>query len=78
VSFEWSVDPALTAFSTVAAGTTTNGTSPESVSAVLSGLTAGMTYYYRIVGANAENEQPQRGGVRSFTLPASRRCKPGD
>ena len=50
---------------------TTNGTTPQAISAALSGLIAGRTYYYRVVGVNAENAQPQRGIIRSFTLPGT-------
>jgi uncharacterized repeat protein (TIGR03803 family) len=67
--FELGTNPVLATFFTVAAGTTTNGTIPEAVSTLLSGLSSGITYYYRVVGGNAENAQPQRGAIRSFTLP---------
>ena len=64
--FEYGLSPdALTAL-TPAQGV--NGRSaPVDLSAALSGLAPGTTYYFRARGDNANQFQPQRGRIRSFT-----------
>jgi hypothetical protein len=66
-TFEYGTDPALATFTTVNAGTTTAGTTAEPVTAPLTGLTPGVTYYFRVTGLNASNTQRQRGAILSFT-----------
>lgn len=66
-SFEWGTSPTLAGATTVSAGSTTTGTSAEVVSAPLSGLSSGTTYYYRAVGTNADNAVAQKGAIMSFT-----------
>ena len=67
VSFEWGTDPALATFQTASADALTASTAPEAVAAGLSGLSPATTYYFRVVGLNAANVQPQRGVVQSFS-----------
>ncbi len=43
------------------------GTTPADLSANLTGLAPGTTYYFRARGDNANQFQPQRGFVRAFT-----------
>jgi uncharacterized repeat protein (TIGR03803 family) len=66
-AFEYGTDPALATVATVSAGTTTAGTTPETVSSQISGLTPGTVYYFRVTGVNASNAQTQRGAILSFT-----------
>lgn len=77
VSFQFSINPDLSGPITVPAvcattGTaiTTTGTAAEHASAVLTGLTAGTTYYYRMLAVNSDNPQPQTGAVLTFSTPA--------
>ena len=69
-SFEYGTDAQLVGATVVSAGTTTAGTAPEAVTATLSGLSSGTTYYYRVRGLNAENPNPQTGIILSFTTAA--------
>ena len=48
ISFEWGTTSALGSTASATPGTTTTSTTPVSVSANLSGLTAGTLYYFRI------------------------------
>jgi uncharacterized repeat protein (TIGR03803 family) len=65
-AFEYGTDPLLATSTVVSAGTTSTGGSPENVSAAITGLTEGTTYYFRVTGVNAENTQTQRGAILSF------------
>lgn len=68
-TFEWGVSPELIHRQTLIVGTVGSGTSPQNVSATLSGISSGTTYYYRIVGTNLDNTEPQLGTIFSFTTP---------
>lgn len=70
-AFEWGTSPTLATFSTLAAGTTNAGTAPVAVNAVLTGLTTGTTYYFRIKGTRSDSATPQRGAILSFVPVAS-------
>lgn len=64
-SFEWGTSPTAlgnaTALQPIGAGT-----AAVAVSAPLTGLQPGTTYYFRARGDNAEQFAPQRGAIRSF------------
>ena len=66
--FEWGTSPTLVTFNSLSAGTIAYGTTPVAVSATLSGLTTGNTYYYRTKGLNVNNSTPQRGVIMSFVV----------
>ena len=68
--FEWGTDPTLAVRQMTAAGATTNSLEPEVISADLSNLQPGTTYYYRARGTNVDSTVPQRGAILSFTTPA--------
>lgn len=51
--FQWGTDPAFGSFSTTDPVTTGAGSSSVAVSSVLPPLTAGVTYYYRMVATNS-------------------------
>lgn len=65
-SFEWGTDPTLATSQVINAGTTNASTAPESISAGITGLLPGATYYYRARGTNADSTVPQRGAILSF------------
>jgi uncharacterized repeat protein (TIGR03803 family) len=67
VWFEIGTDARLEGAAMWDAFVTGAGTSPESISQLAASLLPGTTYYYRIVGQNAENEIQQRGAILSFT-----------
>lgn len=70
-SFEFGVDPELATFSSISAGELPPRNKPKPVSAQISNLEPGQTYYFRVVGQNAENAQPQRGAILPFTTTAA-------
>ena len=71
VLFEYGNDPELKTFWTVSAGQVPALTRAKPVSAQVDGLEPNQTYYFRVVAQNAENAQPQRGALLSFTAGAS-------
>jgi hypothetical protein len=71
VRFEYGNDPELKTFWTVSAGELAPRTRAKPVSAQVDGLEPNQTYYFRVVAQNAENAQPQRGALLSFTAGAS-------
>ena len=71
VRFEYGNDPELKTFWTVSAGQVPALTRAKPVSAQVDGLEPNQTYYFRVVAQNAENAQPQRGALLSFTAGAS-------
>lgn len=74
-SFEWGTDAELKGgkgkVESLAAGVVGGGDAARPVTAMASGLKPGATYYFRVVAANAANPVPQRGAVRSFTMPVN-------
>lgn len=64
--FEYGTDPAALNQSTLSQALG-GGTADLAVSAPLTGLQPSTTYYFRVRGDNAEQLQPQRGEIRSFT-----------
>ncbi|WP_207429040.1 YDG domain-containing protein [Pedobacter sp. SYSU D00535] len=71
VTFEYGTSSALTSFTSVAAtpGTIAAKTGSTSVSASLTGLTAGTTYYYRVKAVNSAGTTT--GDIKSFTTEAA-------
>lgn len=67
--FEWGTSSTLPTSSTTSSQTVGSGTAPASVSANLTGLTPGTTYYFRVVAQN--NAGTQKGSILSFTTPAA-------
>jgi len=62
--FEWGTDPALAGCSSTPAEPVGAGSGPVPVAATVTGLTAGTTYYYRIVTLNGAGTS--RGEITSF------------
>ena len=71
VSFEFGVDPELKTFSSSDVIELPPRNKPKQVSAVVSSLQPGQTYYFRVVGRNVENPQLQRAAILSFTTIAA-------
>jgi len=63
--FEWGTSSTLASFNTTPMQAVGSGTTSVAVSANLSGLTAGTTYYFRLAGANSAGTA--RGAILSFT-----------
>jgi phosphodiesterase/alkaline phosphatase D-like protein len=63
--FEWGTSPSLVTFNTTSAQALGAGTDNESVTATLSGLSSGTTYYYRVAASNATGSA--NGSIASFT-----------
>ena len=70
VLFEYGNDPELKTFWTVSADKLPPRTRAKPVAAQVDGLEPNQTYYFRVVAQNAENAQPQRGALLSFTAGA--------
>ena len=64
-SFEWGTSSTLASYTSVATATTPTGSAPVNFSSNLTGLTAGTTYYYRIVATSFGVRYP--GEIYSFT-----------
>jgi phosphodiesterase/alkaline phosphatase D-like protein len=62
--FEWGTDPSLASPNSTSTQAVGAGTTSQSVNAVLTGLTSGTTYYYRIAASNSTG--PTRGSIASF------------
>lgn len=67
--FEWGTNSTLTSCSVTASQSIGSGTTALSVTADLTSLTLGTTYYYRVVGQNAGGIQ--RGSIASVTTSTS-------
>ena len=63
--FEYGTNPAFSSYSSTTSQSVGSGNSATSVSAVVSGLTAGTTYYFRVAASNASGII--RGSVLTFT-----------
>lgn len=71
-SFEWGLDPKLTGANSLAVGMVHASAAVEPVALTLSDLKPATTYYFRVIGKNGDNANPQRGAVLRFTtLPAA-------
>ncbi len=68
--FEWGTSPTLATFSSTSNQSLGSGTTSQSVSAALSGLTAGTPYYFRVAASNSAG--PSKGSIASF----STKCLP--
>src|SRR4030095_7100402 len=66
--FQYGTDPLLTIPSVVDAGSIRTGTTPVQVSANISSLSIGTTYYFRILANNVGNSVTQSGQILSFTV----------
>ena len=51
--FEWGTSPTLATFSSTASQSLGSGTTSQAVTAALSGLTSGTTYYFRVAASNS-------------------------
>jgi len=74
-SFQYSTDPGLATFTTIAGQCLPSGPLPVDsishvVTATLNGLSPGTLYYFRAIATNSENSNPQIGAVLSFSTPA--------
>ncbi len=63
--FEWGTSPTLATFSATSNQSLGSGTTSQAVSAALSGLTPGTTYYFRAAASNASGTT--KGTILSFT-----------
>ncbi len=66
--FEWGTSPTLSTYSSTSAQSLGSGTSSQAISATLSELAAGTTYYFRTAASNSEGTE--RGSIESFTTSA--------
>ena len=64
--FEWGTNPTLASYASTPVQSLGSGTTSQLVSAALSGLSTGTTYYYRVAANNATDTS--RGTVVSFTV----------
>ncbi len=69
VWFEWGTSSNLTSFNSTPARPVGSGSRGLAVSANLSGLAPGTTYYYRLAGSDMAG--PARGASLSFTTPSA-------
>ncbi len=63
--FEWGTDPSMTTYSSTPTQSVGSGTTSQSTSAPLSGLSTGTTYHYRVAASNGSGTK--WGSVLSFT-----------
>lgn len=68
--FEWGTSATLATSDTTATQNFAAGTTVQSVSASISGLTFGSTYYYRLAASNSSGTT--RGTIKSFSTAATR------
>lgn len=69
VSFQYGIDPDLKRPLTVKAGTIPAGQGSAEVTAPVTRLLPGRTYYVRLITLNAENPVPQASEIHTFTTP---------
>ena len=62
--FEYGTDPNLASSASTSSQSVGSGTTSQSVSAALTGLTSGTTYYYRVAASNSSGTT--RGSIASF------------
>ena len=68
--FEWGTSPTLATFSSTSNQSLGSGTTSQAVTATLSGLTSGTTYYFRVAASNSAGTS--KGSIVSFsTTPAA-------
>ena len=67
--FEWGTSPTLATFSVTSNQSRGSGTTSQAITAVLSGLTSGTTYYFRVAASNTGGTV--KGSIRSFTTTVS-------
>ena len=67
--FEWSTDPGLTPFNATVTQSAGSGTTPQPLTATLSGLTSGTTYYFRVAASNASGIT--KGSTLLFSTPGT-------
>jgi len=67
--FEWGTSPSLVTFNSSSVQALGDGTNSLSVTATLSGLSSGTTYYYRVAASNAMG--PANGSIESFITGSS-------
>ena len=64
--FEWGTDSALSTFSTTLSQSVGSGATSQSVTADLTGLSTGVTYYYRVAANNSSGTI--KGSILSFSF----------
>ncbi|MBW6502979.1 hypothetical protein K0B90_01715 [bacterium] len=62
--FEWGTDSTLTTSTSTSSQSIGSGTTSQAVNAVLTGLSTGTTYYYRVVASNSLGTTP--GNIANF------------
>jgi hypothetical protein len=62
--FEWGTDSTLTTSTSTSSQSIGSGTTSQAVNAVLTGLSRGTTYYYRVVASNSLGTTP--GNIANF------------
>ncbi len=67
--FEWGTDPALGTFTSTSNQSLGSGTTSQAVTATLSGLASGTTYYFRVAASNSAG--PSKGSIASFSTTAA-------
>jgi len=63
--FEWGTNSSLSSYNSTPVQSVGSGTTPQQVTYALTGLSSGMTYYYRIAASNASGTS--KGNIASFT-----------
>jgi len=66
--FEWGTDPVLGTFSLTSTQSGGSGTTSQAVNAVLSGLSPGATYYFRVAASNSTGTT--KGSILGFSTTA--------